>query len=85
MMTAQRSAVEAFSQTTKMATADVERSVESATVTVLKELDSIFSLKEEPTTALKAFVDKKDVSAILLIGFGKSFPVLSAKSHFSLL
>ena len=47
-----------------MAAADVERPVESAIVTVLNEPDSIFSLKEEQTTVLKAFVDKKDVFAV---------------------
>ena len=46
-------------KTTKMASADVERSVESAIMTVNK-LDGIFSIKEEQTTALNAFVDEKD-------------------------
>ena len=50
-----------------MAAADMERSAESAIA-----MDSIFSLKEEQTTALKALADKKDVCAVLLIGFGKS-------------
>ena len=61
-MTVQRSAVEAFSQTTKMAPSDVECSVESAIATILNELDGI-----EQATALKAFVDKKDVFAVRLV------------------
>ena len=54
-----------------MAAVDVEWSIESAIVTWLTKLDGIVSLKEEQTTALKAFVDKKDVFAVLLTGFGK--------------
>lgn len=49
-----------------MAAADVELSVESTVVTVLNALDGIFSLKEEKTTALKDFIVKKDVFAVLL-------------------
>ena len=55
-----------------MAASDVEQSVESAIATVLNKLDGIFSLKEQ-TTALKAFVDKKDAFSVLLTGFGKKF------------
>ena len=51
-------ATEAFSTTTKMAFADVERSVESAIETVLNKLVGIVTLKEEQTTALVAFVEK---------------------------
>ena len=49
--------MEAFSTTTKKAAADVDSAIE----TVFNELDGIFSLKEEQTTALKAFVEKEDV------------------------
>ena len=38
---------------------------------VLKQVDDIFSLKEEKTTALEAFVEKKDVifsSPVVTIG-----------------
>ena len=42
-----RSSVETCSKSTKMASADVERSVNSAIETVLNKLDSVFSLKEE--------------------------------------
>ena len=34
--------------------------------------DSAFILKEEQRNAIKAFVDRKDVFAILPTGFGKS-------------
>ena len=42
-----RHAVEAFSTTTKMAAADVERSFDSTIETVLNQMEGIFSLKEE--------------------------------------
>lgn len=48
-----------------MAATDVESSVESAIASVSEELDDIFSLKQEQTTSLKAFVDEKYVSVIL--------------------
>ena len=38
---------------------------------VLTKLDSMVSLKEEQTTALKAFVGKKDVFVTLPTGFSK--------------
>ena len=34
---------------------------------VLSELEGSFSLKEDENTVIKAFVDKKDVFAILLV------------------
>ena len=51
MMTLQKGTIEAYLTTTKMA---------DAIKTVLNELDGIFSLQEEHTTALKAFVEKVD-------------------------
>jgi len=41
-------------------------------ITVVKEIDSPFVLKEEQRTAINAFVDRKDVFAVLPTGFGKS-------------
>ena len=41
------SQAEAFKKTTKTASIDGERSVESAIATVLNKLDGIYSLKEE--------------------------------------
>ena len=39
---------------------------------VLEDIDSAFILKEEQRNAIKAFVDRKDVFAVLPTGFGKS-------------
>ena len=44
-----------------MAAADVERSVDSASETAFNELDAVLPLKEEPTTALTAVVEKNSV------------------------
>ena len=44
----------------------------TAIASVISELESISSLKEEQRTALKAFLDEKDVFALLPTGFGKS-------------
>ena len=41
-------------------------------VDVLEDIDSAFSLKEEQRYATKAFVDRKDVFAVLPTGSGKS-------------
>ena len=40
---------------------------------VLEDIDSAFILKEEQRNAIKAFVNRKDVFAVLPTGFGKSF------------
>jgi len=45
---------------------------ETAMVNVLNELEGTFSLKAEKMAALKAFIEKKDVFAVLPMGFGKS-------------
>lgn len=45
---------------------------ETAMVNVLNELECTFSLKAEQTAALKAFIEIKDVFAVLPTGFGKS-------------
>ena len=39
---------------------------------VLEDIDSAFILKEEQRNAIKAFVDRKDVFAVLPMGSGKS-------------
>jgi len=39
---------------------------------VIKQIDSAFILKDQQKTAIKAFVDQKDVFAILPMGFSKS-------------
>jgi len=39
---------------------------------IVKEFDSTFILKDKQRTAIKAFVDQKDVFAVLPMGFGKS-------------
>lgn len=44
----------------------------AAIAAVLVELDNIFSLQKEQRMALKAFLEGKDVFALLLTGFGKS-------------
>ena len=39
---------------------------------VLEDIDSAFILKEEQRNAIKSFVDRKYVFAVLPSGFGKS-------------
>ena len=39
---------------------------------VLEDIDSTFIFKEEQRNAIKAFVDRKDVFAVLPTGSGKS-------------
>ena len=39
---------------------------------VLEDIDSTFILKEEQRNAIKVFVDRKDVFAVLPTGSGKS-------------
>ena len=46
--------------------------MDAAIAAVLRELQSISFLKHEQTIALKAFVEKKDVFAVLPTGFVKS-------------
>ena len=43
-----------------------EVSVDAAIASAISELESILSLKEDQKTALKAFLDGKDVFALLL-------------------
>lgn len=74
-MTVQRSAVEALSQMAAI----VGRCVESTIASVLNKLDS-FSIKE-PAIALKAFVDKKDVFAILRTRLSKGLIYQLSPSH----
>ena len=54
-----------------MAAAGELRCVDSAIKSVLEDIDSAFILKEEQRNAIKAFVDRKDVFAVLLTGFSK--------------
>jgi len=46
------------------------RCVDSAIASVIEDLYSSFILKEEQRTAIKAFVDQKDVFAVLPMEFG---------------
>jgi len=39
---------------------------------IVKEIDSTLILKDKQRTAIKAFVGRKDVFAVLPTGFGKS-------------
>ncbi|ROK23451.1 ATP-dependent DNA helicase Q-like 3 [Anabarilius grahami] len=55
-----------------MAVVEELRCVDSAIASVIEDIDSAFILKEEQRTAIKAFVDGKDVFAVLPTGFGKS-------------
>ena len=48
------------------------RCVDAAIESVLGDIDSALILKEEQRNAIKAFVDRKYVFAILPTGFGKS-------------
>ena len=50
-----------------------ELSIDSAISSVLSDLESLSSLKEEQRTALKAFLSGKDIFALLPTGFDKSF------------
>ena len=61
----QRAQKRHFQQKRKMAAADVERLVVYANETVLNGLDGVLSLKEEQTTALKAFVEKEEDLSLL--------------------
>ncbi|MGL5156719.1 MAG: hypothetical protein ACRC9H_17650 [Aeromonas veronii] len=55
-----------------MTAAGEVRCLDSAITSVIKEIDSALILKDEQRTAIKAFVDGKDVFAVLPTGFGKS-------------
>ena len=55
-----------------MATAGELRCVDSAIKSVLEDIDSALILKEEQRNAIMAFVDRKDVFAVLPTGSGKS-------------
>ena len=55
-----------------MAAAGELRCVDSAIASVIEDIDTTFILKEEQRTAIKAFVDRKDVFAVLPTAFGKS-------------
>ena len=50
-----------------------EVSVDTVVASVISELERISSLKEEQRTTLKAFINGKDVFALLLASFCKSF------------
>ncbi|KAG1929744.1 microphthalmia-associated transcription factor [Pimephales promelas] len=56
---------------TKMTAAGELRCIDSAIASVVKEIDSEFILKDEQRTAIKTFVDRKDVFAVLPTGFCK--------------
>ena len=55
-----------------MTAAGEVRCLDSAITSVIKDIDSALILKDEQRTAIKAFVDGKDVFAVLPTGFGKS-------------
>lgn len=42
-------------------------------LTVSSELSSIFTLTEGPKISLEAFLGRKDIFALLMMGFGKTF------------
>ena len=50
--------------------ANEERLFESPLASTLEELDLCFSLKVEQHNALKSFLSKKDVFAVLPTGYG---------------
>ena len=50
----------------------MDASMDVARASVVDGLNNISSLKEGQTIALKAFIEKEDVFAVLLTGFGKS-------------
>ena len=61
------------------------RCVDSAIASVIEDIDRALILKKEQRTAIKAFVDGKDVFAVLPTGFGKSLiyqlaPMVAKKS-----
>src|SRR4029434_649604 len=58
-----------LSFSTSMAAAGEQRCVDRD---VLEDIDSTFILKEEQRNAIKAFVDRKDVFAVLPTGFSKN-------------
>ena len=45
----------------------------AAIASVIEDIDSAFILKEEQRTAIKAFVDRKDVFALLPTGIRQKF------------
>ena len=57
---------------TNMAAAGELRCFDSAIQSVLEDIDSAFILKEEQRNVIKAFVDRKNVFAVLPTGFGKN-------------
>ena len=60
-----------------MAAAGELRCVDSSIASVIEDIDSTFILKEEQRTAIKAFVNRKDVFSILPTGFGKTYVTYS--------
>jgi hypothetical protein len=74
--------------TTEMAATCVECSVDSAIGTVVNKPNSIFSLKEEQTTSLKALVEQaccllkmslflSSASPVLLLSLDEAYPIMS--------
>ena len=57
------------------AAAGEQLSFDSALAATLQDLKLSFSLRNEQRTALKSFLEKKDVFGVLPIGYGKSFVV----------
>ncbi|ROL46830.1 hypothetical protein DPX16_1057 [Anabarilius grahami] len=55
------------------------RCVDSAIASVIEDIGSALILKEEQRTAIKAFVDGKDVFAVLPTGFGKTLIVAGSR------
>ena len=51
---------------------DEHQLFETALAATIEEIDLVFPLKEEQETALKAFLCKKDVFAVIPTGYGKS-------------
>ena len=72
MTTALRRKQSGISQYTLQLATDEQQLFETAFVATIKELDLAFPLIEEQKTALKAFLCKNDVFAVLPTGYGKS-------------
>ena len=58
------------------AASEFEASFDLALAATLKDLNIHFSLRDEQITALKCFLEKRDVFGVLPTGYGKSLTTL---------
>ena len=65
------------------AAAGEQLSFDSALAATLQDLKLSFSLRNEQRTALKSFLEKKDVFRVLPTGYGKSYVVSILSIHHS--